>query len=40
MSKIQYTVEQVNELYKLFDKTLILGPKYIKQFNTIRIKNN
>ena len=39
MSKIQYTVEQVNELYKLFDKTLILGPKYIKQFNTIRIKN-
>lgn len=36
---VKYTVEEVNELYNQFDKTIILGPEYIKLFNKIRIKN-
>lgn len=36
---VQYTIDEVNTLYEKFDKTRILGSKYIKAFNTIRIKN-
>jgi hypothetical protein len=36
---VQYTIEEVSELYENFDKTKILEPEYIKLFNTIRIKN-
>lgn len=35
----QYSIEEVNAMYKQFDKTNILESKYIKLFNTIRIKN-
>jgi hypothetical protein len=36
---VNYTVEEVIQLYEQFDKTKILGPDNIKLFNTIRIKN-
>lgn len=36
---VQYTIDEVNTLYQNFDKTKILSSKYIKAFNTIRIKN-